>query len=48
MFAENATGMIEGLSLPTNQPVQEITLTFRNNDAAARDIRGGFEGRAVF
>lgn len=48
IFSENATGMIEGLGLPTNQPVQEITLSFKNNDAAAHDIRGAFEGIAVF
>lgn len=48
VFSENATGMIRGLGLPTNQPVQEITLIVKNNDAAARDLRGAFEGRAVF
>jgi hypothetical protein len=47
-FAENATGMIRGLGLPTNQPVQEITLVFKNISGATHDIRGCFEGRAVF
>ncbi len=47
-FAENATGMIRGLGLPTNQPVQEINMAFRNNSGATHDIRGAFEGRAVF